>query len=74
MYEYHDYGYLHEHWYAYPSFAQYPVVAEGSSGVEMTENCRYCYQPLMAASDRRVDYCPTAGGLSGIVPEGRLSP
>jgi hypothetical protein len=63
VYEYHDYRYPHEHWYdySYPPITNYPVVAERSPGVEMTENCRYCFQSLIATSDRRVDYCPNCG-------------
>jgi len=50
VYEYHDYGYPHEHWYVYPSVAQYSIVAEPWVNVELTENCRYCFRPLIATS------------------------
>jgi hypothetical protein len=57
-YEYHDYGYPHQHWYVYPSLAQYPLVAEGWPGVEMAGNCRYCLRRLDETSDPQVHYCP----------------
>jgi hypothetical protein len=73
-YECRDYGYPYVQWYAYPPVAQYyvppmvhvdmphyPMVGEDWYGMHIHENCRYCGQPLIATSDRRVNYCPSCG-------------
>jgi hypothetical protein len=62
-YEYHDYGFPHEHWYVYQrsavqwsrAMAQHPIE------VETMEHCRSCLQPLIATTDGGIDYCPNCG-------------
>jgi hypothetical protein len=56
--------------YMYPYVAQpfshvdmqhYPLVGGHWYGIHISENCKYCFQPLAATSDPRVNYCPNCG-------------
>jgi hypothetical protein len=56
--------------YMYPFAAQpmshvdirhYPALGEDWLGMHIYENCKYCWQPLVATSDPRVNYCPSCG-------------
>jgi hypothetical protein len=62
----------YEPWYAHtrpapiPSFPHldwehYPQVGEHWNGIHISENCRYCYQPLVATPNPHMNYCPHCG-------------
>ena len=39
----------------------YPMLGEHHGGIHIYENCKHCWQPLVATSDPRTNYCPSCG-------------
>jgi hypothetical protein len=56
MYEYHDYGYPHQHWYAYPPGAQYRLITKTLPKIE-NGSCMYCFMAMQTTTDPQVKYC-----------------
>jgi hypothetical protein len=59
-----DYDYMYSYSaqsLSHVDMQHYPLVGEHWHGIHVSENCKYCFQPLVATSDPRLNYCPSCG-------------
>jgi len=59
-----DYDYLYSYGpqpLSHVDVQHYPAVGEHWYGMHIYENCKYCFQPLVATGNPTMNYCPNCG-------------